>query len=152
MNTSPVTSTLSKPAGDIRVPDGTLTYFRGRNRFRIYEIVVREFLNSGLTQAALARRLGRRPEVVNRVLSAPANLTIDTVSDFLFAISGAEPACVVQYPLDESPRNYRHPEWLSSSGTSTSGTAVIGEWNKTTSSGTAIGNETLGTATSVDIR
>jgi hypothetical protein len=132
MTTSPATSTLSKPIGDARVPDGTLAYFRGRNRFRLYEIIVKEFLKSDRTQATLARRLGRRPEVVNRVLSAPANLTIDTVSDFLFAISGAEPAYGLQYPLDQAPRNYGSPEWLSHSThsltTTSAGVSTTWEW------------------------
>ena len=147
MNTSPATSTLFKPTGDTPIPGGTFSYFRGRNRFRIYEIIVKEFLKSGLTQATLARRLGRRPEVVNRVLGAPANLTLDTVSDFLFAISGAEPTCGVQYPLDQAPRNYRGPEWLSGSETGTSGAPIIGKWQTqlTTPLGRPVPTRTMAT-------
>jgi hypothetical protein len=116
MNTSPQTSMLSNPFGDEPVPEGTLAYFRGRSRSRIYESVLREFLRSGISQATLARRMGKRAEQINRLLGAPGNWTLDTVSDLLFAISGAEPVYGVQYPLKEPPRNYRKPEWLITSG------------------------------------
>lgn len=112
MNTYQATSTLFNPEGDALVPAGTLGYFQARNRSRIYEAVLQEFLQSGITQAALARRLGKRPEQINRLLGAPGNWTLDTVSDLLFAISGAEPVYGVQYPLRDPDRNYRHPEWL----------------------------------------
>jgi hypothetical protein len=105
-------STLSKPNGAVPVPLGTLGYFRARNRWRLYEMVVSEFLTSGITKADLARRMGRRPEVISRILGAPGNWGLDTVSDLLFSISGAEPAYAIAYPLDNSPRNDVQPEWL----------------------------------------
>lgn len=123
MNTSPQTSILSNPSGDEPIPIGTLAYFQGRNRSRIYEAVLREFLQSGISQATLARRIGKRAEQVNRLLGAPGNWTLDTVSDLLFAISGAEPVYGVQYPLKEPARNYRQPEWLTISGEATMQTA-----------------------------
>ena len=36
---------------------------------------------TGLTKAALARRNGKTPGLVNRWLGAPSNLTLDTISD-----------------------------------------------------------------------
>ncbi len=90
---------LSKPEGADVIPLGTLGYFRGRNRWRVYELVLTEFKKSGLSQADLARRIGKRPEVISRLLGAPGNWGLDTVSDLLFAISGAEPAYQVAYPL-----------------------------------------------------
>ena len=116
MNTSQQTASLSNPAGDDPVPVGTLAYFQARNRSRIYESVIQEFLNSGISQATLARRMSKRPEQINRLFGAPGNWTLDTVSDLLFAISGAEPVYGVQYPLKEPSRNYRQPEWLVSGG------------------------------------
>jgi len=107
---------LSNPFGEETVPVGTLAYFQARNRGRVYEAVIREFLRSGITQATLARRMGKRAEQINRLLGAPGNWTLDTVSDLLFAISGAEPVYGVQYPLKEPPRNFRQPEWLISGG------------------------------------
>lgn len=144
MNTSQPTYTLSKPDDDSRVPDTTLVYFRERNRLRIFELVLNEFINSGIAQACLARRAGRRPEVVNRILSAPGNLTLDTVSDFLFAISGAEPTYGVQYPLDCPPRNYREPDWLSHTETRTAGASLVSDWQerqRTTTGGTVTHSE-----------
>lgn len=116
MTTSPQTSTLSNPLGDEPVPEGTLAYFRARNRSRVYETVLREFLRSGITQAVLARRTGKRAEQINRLLGAPGNWTLDTVSDLLFSTSGAELLYAVQYPLHEPSRNYREPVWLTGGG------------------------------------
>jgi hypothetical protein len=144
MITSQPIYTLSKPSDDNRVVDTTLVYFRERNRLRIFELVLGEFINSGITQACLARRSGRRPEVVNRILSTPGNLTLDTVSDFLFAISGAEPAYGVQYPLDSPPRNYKEPDWLSRAETGTAGASLVSNWQagqRTTTGGTVTHSE-----------
>src|SRR4051794_28168545 len=107
MTTSAGASYLSRPNGNTAIDRSTLAYFQSRNRSRIYDAVVQEFLKSGISQATLARRMRRRPESVNRLLGAPGNWTLDTVSDLLFAISGAEPAYGVQYPFDQPRRNMR---------------------------------------------
>lgn len=107
---------LRNPEGAVQIPLGTLGYFRGRNRWRIYGLVLNEFKKSDLSQAELARRMGKRPEVISRLLGAPGNWGLDTVSDILFAISGAEPSYSVTYPLDASPRNDTQPHWLPAGG------------------------------------
>jgi hypothetical protein len=112
MNTYPKTSTLCKPKGTSLIPVSTLGYFRARNRWRAYDLVLTEFKNSELTKADLARRLGKRPEVVSRLLGAPGNWGLDTVSDLLFAISGAAVVYNTAYPLDMPARNDTQPEWL----------------------------------------
>jgi hypothetical protein len=83
------TAALSEPVGTDKISVGTLGYVRARHRQRQYDLMIREFKKSGLTQADLARRLGRSPEVVSRLLSRPSNLEADTYADLLFAISGA---------------------------------------------------------------
>jgi len=105
-------STLAKPSGDEPVKLGTLGYFRARNRGRVHDLVLSEFGRSGISKATLARRLKKRPEIITRLLSGPGNWTMDTFSDLLFAISGAEAEYEVGRPLDAAPRNYTHPEWL----------------------------------------
>ena len=75
----------------------------------MFDLVHAEFRKSGLTQAELARRMGRRPEVVSRMLGAPGNWRLDTVSDLLFAISGAEAAFTTHYPMAESAPDAGEP-------------------------------------------
>jgi hypothetical protein len=112
MTTSKNDIGLSEPVGAERVPPGTLGYFQARNRHNVYDVVVEEFENSGLSQADLARRLGKGPDVVCRLLGGPGNWTLDTVSDLMFAISGAAPVYNKEYPLKRARRNQVGPDWL----------------------------------------
>jgi len=117
------TFSLSKPTGADRVSDDLLGYFRQRNRNHAHALVLSEFVRSGVTRADLARRLGKRPEQVTRMLGAAGNWTLDTISDFLFALSGAEPVYGVNYPLDQPRRNFRLPVWISSDELATTTTS-----------------------------
>lgn len=101
MRTSRNTS-LREPSGTSRVPESTLAYFRTRNKHRMYSLVIGEFKRSGISQADLARRLGKGTDIVCRWLSSPGNWTLDTLSDLLFAATGAEPARALNYPLRAS--------------------------------------------------
>ena len=102
-------SFLTPPRDGQKTPFVTLAYFRQRQRNRLFDLVHAEFRKSGLTQAELARRMGRRPEVVSRMLGAPGNWRLDTVSDLLFAISGAEAAFTTRYPMAESAPDAGEP-------------------------------------------
>ena len=113
VTTSHKTFSLSKPVGNERIPLEAIAYFRARNRNNAYHTVICEFQDSGLSQATVARRLGKRPEIISRLLGAPGNWTLDTVSDLLFAISGAESKYGLSYPLEKPVRNDTQPEWLS---------------------------------------
>ena len=114
MTTSRKTSSLSRPKDDERIPLATVGYFRARNRNNAYDAIVREFLASGVTKATIARRLGKRPEVVSRLLGAPGNWTLDTISDLLLAISGSEVDYDISSPFDRPQRNYEAPDWIES--------------------------------------
>jgi hypothetical protein len=107
------TSRLSKPEGDNPIPLGSLGYLRARTKQQMYNLVLKEFKRTGLTQATLARRLRKTPAQMCRVLGGPGNWTLDTVSDLLFAISGGELKSEVSYPLSKPERNFTRPEWLS---------------------------------------
>jgi hypothetical protein len=80
--------------GDGAISVGDRAYFQSRLRSRIYELILSKFIEqqntSGLTKAILARRIERAPAVITRYLSAPSNLTIETISDLLLGISGEE--------------------------------------------------------------
>ena len=98
MNTSQ-TIGLCEPSGSAKISAGTLGYVCARHRQRQYDLVIREFKKSGLTQADLARRLGKSREVISRLLARPGNWESDTFSELLFGISGAVPTYRVHYPL-----------------------------------------------------
>lgn len=112
MTTSPM-SLLSEVQTAERISVGTLAYLQERLRARLYELVLREFrMHEGLTKKRLAERIGRRPEQITRYLSSPGNWTLDTVSDLLVGIAGAELVIGVSRLGDDAPRNMRAPEWL----------------------------------------
>ena len=106
------TLTLSKPTGAERIPKGTFGYLRTRNKHRLYSLIIGEFNKSGLTQADLARRLGKGSDIVCRLLATPGNIQADTLSDLLFAISGAEATYQLHYPLEQAARNDTQPLFL----------------------------------------
>ena len=114
MTTSPQGLTLSKPAGDDPIPETTLEYFRSRNKMRAFSCVHDEFERSGITQAIIAARLSKGQDRVSRLLGAPGNWTLNTLSELMLAISGAEPEYGVSRPFETAPRNQRKPEWLES--------------------------------------
>jgi hypothetical protein len=112
MNTSLTTFVLSEPTGREPIPPGVLEYFQTRNRMRVFTLVQQEFEKAGISKAELADRLERGTDRISHLLGAPGNWTLDTISDLLFAISGAEVDYRVTYPLLRPPRNMTTPEWL----------------------------------------
>lgn len=110
--TTYTTIMLSKPEGDERIPAGTLAYMSTRLRQRIHSMILEEFANSGLSQATLARRLGKEARVVHRWLAAPENMRLSTLSDLVFAINGGEPAANIERPLERPASNQTLPTWL----------------------------------------
>ncbi len=88
MTTSPTTS-LFDPKSTDKISAGTFAYISARNRQNLYNLIIKEFKKSGLTQADLARRLGKTTDLVSRWFSRPRNMEVDTASEILFAISGA---------------------------------------------------------------
>jgi hypothetical protein len=86
----------------------------------MYQFILNKFLSEekkGLTKAKLARRIGKTPDVVNRWLGSPGNLTADTMCDLLLGIAGEEfePPCSSS-PFSPVRSNYSHFEDLRSSG------------------------------------
>jgi predicted polyphosphate/ATP-dependent NAD kinase len=57
-------------------------------RLHLHELIVGKFYQQeSMTQRDLANRIGKTPDVVNRLLGAPGNWTLDTVSDLLIAMA-----------------------------------------------------------------
>jgi hypothetical protein len=88
------TSPTLFPSGmieDGEIDSGKLAYFRERLKNRLHEVVVLEFIRQqdtyGLTKAELGRRIGKPPERITRLLSAPGNWELETVSDLLLGMA-----------------------------------------------------------------
>jgi hypothetical protein len=75
-------------------------------RMEIYEEVLAAFREAAISQATLAKRLGKRPEQISRLLSGPGNWTIDTAAELLFAIDGSLARIERRWPSLGRQRNY----------------------------------------------
>lgn len=113
-------SELSSGHGGGEISSPVRAYFEQRFRNKMYQFILDKFLNEekkGLTKAKLARRIGKTPDVINRWLGSPSNLTADTMCDLLIGITGEE----FETPRSSSPflqskSNYSHFHDLQSLG------------------------------------
>lgn len=86
------------------IPEDKLAYFRRRLRLHLHEMVVGKFYQQEtMTQRNLADRIGKTPDVVSRLLGAPGNWTLDTLSDLLIAMA-AVPSLGIDDVEDLLPR------------------------------------------------
>ncbi|MCR6734371.1 MAG: helix-turn-helix transcriptional regulator [Afipia sp.] len=144
MITSPISFQSDATCGE-RIPLETLGYLRARAKRQAFDLVIKQFKKSGLTKAELARRLGKGAPEISRMLGGPANWTIATVADLLFAIGGGVPTWDVSFPATKAKRNDTRPAWLydapenklmkiisSSSQANTTSMAILGGNNPST--------------------
>ena len=100
------------------IPEGKLEYLRERLRNELYDFVLTKFLEQqgayGLNKAQLARRIGYDPGRLNRLLGAPGNWTLGTVSDLLVGISGEVLVLNSSIVPTGPPRNMSAHDWLQS--------------------------------------
>lgn len=100
--TSRETALLSEIASVKTVPPVVLSYFQARLKNRLHDFILAKFFemekSHGLTKADLSRRIGRKPEAITRLLGAPGNWTLDTVSDLLIGVASEELE-LLSYPI-----------------------------------------------------
>lgn len=111
MTTYPRTHFLFEIADlDAPIPAGKLEYLQERLRNNLYNFIVSKFLERhekyGLTQAALARRIGCDPGRLSKLLGAPGNWTIGTISDLLVGIAAEEFVPNSESLVGRKTRNY----------------------------------------------
>jgi hypothetical protein len=116
MPTSQQTSFLYEIGAGLPIPIEKRAYFQARLLNRIYGFILNRFLEQershGLTKAELARRIGKRPETVSRLLGAPGNWELETISDLLLGINGEELEFSASSVLSRATRNYVGPDWI----------------------------------------
>lgn len=114
MTSTRQTQFLSEVIDSETISPGTQAYLEVRAQNKFYDYVIKKFREKerhGFTTADLARRIGRRPEVVTRWLSAPRNWTISTLSLLLVGI------CAEEFEPNSTPfagrpkRNFSAAEW-----------------------------------------
>lgn len=118
MTLSQKTPFLSEIAGNDPLSEHSLAYLCERVRNNYYDFVIRKFLEaeaeSGLTKAELARRLNKGPDRITKVLGAPGNWTLDTVTELLVGISAEELIPDSQPLIGRSIRNHTQHDHLKS--------------------------------------
>jgi len=101
------------------IPESKRVYFQTRLRNRIFNFILGKFVveqKNGLTKALLARRIGKTPEVINRWLGSPSNLTTDSISDLLLGICAGELTPQSESLLNQSRRNSTPAPWIKEDG------------------------------------
>lgn len=106
------TTLLSDLENEGRLSAGILAYLGERARNRCYDHVLKKFRYSGLSKADLARRIGKGPDRVNKLLSGPGNWTIDTIAELLAGIAGEEFVPTSESLLGRHERNITQSDLL----------------------------------------
>jgi len=112
MPTSLKRQSLSKPRNGDEISLYSLGFVRARNKNKIHSLLLEALHKSGLTKSDLAKRLNKRPEQITRWLSEPGNLTLDTLSDLVFALRGDFIKVSFEDALSKEKSNQRVPDWL----------------------------------------
>jgi hypothetical protein len=88
-------------------------YFRQRFRNRVFNrlaaFFAKEAEERGITKKVIAARLGKDPSQITRWLSGPANLTMDSISDILFAMEAEAEPPEIRRLADQPRPNYIDP-------------------------------------------
>lgn len=118
MTTFRRTPVKSEIEGSEPLSDYARAYLNERVRNSFYDYVLRKFHEAAdkenLSKAQLARRLNLGPDRISKILGAPGNWTLDTISELLVGICREELVPNSASYLDRAPRNYRADTFFSS--------------------------------------
>jgi plasmid maintenance system antidote protein VapI len=106
---TPLLAEISAGHDGAPISSSTRAYFQQRLRNRIFNFLLKKFAvaqDEGLSKAKLARRIGKTPDIINRWLGTPSNLTIDTISDLLLGIAAEELNFNSSFPFAKAQSNY----------------------------------------------
>ena len=103
---------LSKPQRDTKIHPFDLGHVRTRNKNKAHSLLLELFKESGLSKAEIAKMLDKKPEQITRWLGGPGNLTLDTLSDFIFAMKGDFFVVDCKDELSRAKSNRHSPDWI----------------------------------------
>lgn len=103
---------LSKPQKGEKISVHNISYARARGKNKAHSLMLDLFSESGLSKTQLANMLGKKPEQITRWLSGPGNMTMETFSDLVFAVSGCFIDIKISDDLSKGKSNRRSPGWL----------------------------------------
>ena len=103
---------LSKPEQGAKIHPYDLGFVRTRNKNKAHSLLLELFDQSHLSKADLARMLNKQPEQITRWLAGPSNLTLDTLSDLIFALAGEFYGIQCKDELSRGKSNWQSPEWF----------------------------------------
>lgn len=106
---SHTTSFLAEPTGEERISDFTLGYVTEMAREEVFDMLATACVEAGVPRNQIAKRLGKEPAQISRMLNSPGNFTIDTIAQTLFAINGNMFRMAPYSPLMEPKSNAREP-------------------------------------------
>lgn len=131
MTSSATNSILSEKKNLDRLSHATRAYFQNRTKNRVHNLVLTKFRQEKeagrLTQALLAKRMGKTPDQISRILNYPSNLGLEMLSDLLLAIVGEEIDATSSDPEKRAPANARSKEILADQGRPILDLKVYGE-------------------------
>ena len=94
------------------ISDRNIFYYRQRQKNRVFSEIAAFFAEeaerTGVTKRDLADALRRDPSQITRWLSAPSNLTLDTLSDLLLALGAEMDHSICRFD-DRAQPNAAHP-------------------------------------------
>lgn len=136
---------LFKPIRGEKIHAFDLGVVRARNRNKAHSKLLELYNSSDLSKAELAKMLGKRPEQITRWLAGPGNLTIDTISDLIFALNGEHFSIQCEDDLSRGKSNHQPPNWLlsSTSGSKWHTISKIGEYPQVRRKNSHGGNYTI---------
>ncbi|PSS59833.1 hypothetical protein C6558_36015 [Ensifer sp. NM-2] len=80
---------LAEPTGEEKISGRALAYVSQTAKDNLFDLVTRAFIEAGISRATLAKRLGKDPSQVTRLMTSSGNWTVETCAEILFAINGA---------------------------------------------------------------
>lgn len=97
---------------DEQLSKRSLGYATEQAREQLFDMVTQSYIEAGVSKATIARRLGKDPAQISRLLSASGNWTIDTVAEILFAIDGSFFVASKMHPDTCAKSNDTHSKYL----------------------------------------